>query len=80
MRSSVIVEVDRNGYCSYDITEISEHLVFKQLVLHCVVDSLCLGIVFRIARLGHADTYAMLPQGIYILSTCILTATIGVMD
>jgi len=78
MRPSVVVEVHGQSDCRNNFAYASEDLVLEQLVLHRVVDALCLGVVLWVSRLCHTDQYSMLSKRIYILTTGILTAAIRV--
>ncbi len=50
MRPPVIVEVNGNCDCADYLLDILEDLVFKQFILHRVVDAFCLGVVFLIVN------------------------------
>lgn len=80
MWSAIVVEVDSQSYgCDY-FSDASENFAPEHFVLHCIVETFCLCIVFWIARLGHADTYTSLTKCVNVFTAGILTASVGVVN
>ena len=80
MWSLVIIEVNRTLYGGPDLFDAGEPQAFQQLILHRVVDSLCLSIILRIACLGHTDADVVFLKETNIFRTCILAASVRVVD
>ena len=78
MRTAVVVEVHCNGHCCDDLADAGEGLAEQQLVLHGAVDAFGLGVVLRVARLGHAYPYPAGLEQRYILAAGVLASAVGV--
>ena len=79
MGALIVVEVYSICNSNLDLFDIPKAHILKQLVLHRIVYSLSLSIIFRISTLRHADSDMIVIQQLDIIITCILTTTVRVM-
>ena len=79
MRTLIVVEVHCIRNSSLDLFDIFKAHILKQFVLHCVVYSLSLSVVFRIPAFGHTDSDMIIIQQLDVFVACILTAAVRVM-
>jgi hypothetical protein len=78
MRPFFIIESDSKAHCIYYLMDRCKYLAHQQLILYCVVYSLSLRVILRIATLCHADSDAVLLQQLNVKRTGILYSSVGV--
>ena len=76
VRPAVVVEVDGAGHGGPHLGDAGESLAQEQLVLNRVVYALGLGVVLRVARLGHADAQAAPGERPHVLAARVLAAAV----
>ena len=80
MGSLVIVKVDGYLHSIPHLLYRAKGHAHQKLVFDDAVNTLGNGILFGIPTLGHADTYIVVSENVGISETCILYATVRVMD